>query len=133
MRPLLLGLLLIALPARAAEPDSCLQLRQERDALAQEALREELTLVRGLRERLCPGLSRRADAANAIDQVFDPIDYGALRECRQRTETELAATRPVLHRNLRQFPFYTATGAERARQADRLEQRMEERGCSAAR
>jgi hypothetical protein len=125
----LLLLLLLALPAGAVDRERCRQLRERRDELGRQALEAELVLVRRIRGQLCPELSRRAEAANAVEEDFEPIDFGALRRCRQRTEERLAATRPVLTRNRLDFPFYTERGAELARQADQVDRRMEREGC----
>jgi len=125
----LLMLLLLALPAGAYDREACRELRDRRDGLGRQALEQELVLVRRIRRQLCPELSRRAEAANAVEEQFEPIDFGALRRCRRHTEEELATTRRVLFRNRLEFPFYTERGAELARQADRLDGRMEREGC----
>ena len=126
-------LLLLAFPAAAVDREHCRGLRDRRDELGRQALVQELVLVRRIRGQLCPELSRRADAANAVEETFEPIDFAALRRCRQRTEERLAATRPVLFRNRLAFPFYTDRGAELARQADAADRRMEREGCPVAR
>ncbi len=128
-RVLLLMFLLLALPAGAYDRVACRDLRDRRDGLGREALELELELVRRIRRQLCPELSRLAEAANAVEEEFEPIDFGALRRCRRQTEERLAATRPVLFRNRLEFPFYTERGAGLARQADRLAGRMEREGC----
>lgn len=128
----LLLALLLAGPALAADRRSCREIGQRIDALGQAAMREELALSRRYREQLCPELSRRAEAANAIEERFAPIDYQALRDCRQRAEELLAEERPVLHRNLLAFPFFTSAGAALARQADGLRQRRRRLDCPVA-
>jgi hypothetical protein len=128
-----LMLLLLAVPAGAADRERCRQLRDRRDALGREALEQELVLVRSVRRQLCPELSRLAEAANAVEENFEPIDFGALLRCREQTEERLAETRPVLYRNRLEFPFYTDRGAELARQADHVDRSMEREGCPSPR
>lgn len=127
-RPLLaVGLLagVLVTPALAGNLEDCRQLRQQRDGLATQSMQAEIALVQELRDRLCPVLRRQADAANALTkELGEPIDYQALLRCRRRAEQLLERTRPVLYRNRQGFSFYTASGAELARQADVVAQAM---------
>jgi hypothetical protein len=125
---ILLGALLLP-PALAASLEQCRSLRERRDGLAAEAMTAEITLVQEVRGRLCPELRRQADAANANDQVFTPIDYQALLLCRRRSEQLVERTRPVLYRNRLGFTFYTESGADLAAQADAVAREMEQQRC----
>jgi hypothetical protein len=125
---ILLGALLLP-PALAASLEHCRSLRERRDALAAEAMTAEIALVQEVRGRICPELRRQADAANANDQMFTPIDYQALLLCRRRSEQLIERTRPVLYRNRLGFIFYTEGGADQAARADALAREMQERDC----
>jgi hypothetical protein len=133
LRPLaaLAALMAVATSAVAAEPEACWQLRDRRNALGEAAMKEELVLVRRMRERTCPALHQLAEAANANDRVFAPIDYQALGACRRQAEAQLEASHPPLYRNRLQFTYYTPGGAELARQADGVARQMTEKGCPA--
>ncbi len=148
-RPLLGGLLLALLPAAAmaADAERCGALLDQRHALAARAMAEEIRLAGSVRERLCPVLNRRADAANANPEAAagaaagvvagsapqEPaFDYGAYLECRHRAEAELARTHPVLHRNRLGFPFYTEAGAFWARASDQLLEERARQRCPGA-
>ena len=52
-------------PAMAAELEACRNLLDQRNALAEQAMKAEIALVRTIRERICPVLSQQADGANA--------------------------------------------------------------------
>ncbi len=114
--------------ALAGNLEDCRQLRQQRDDLATRSMQAEIVLVQELRDRICPALRRQADAANAThpqaNPTGEPIDYQALLQCRRRAEQLLERTRSVLYRNRQGFTFYTAEGAELARQADAVARTM---------
>jgi hypothetical protein len=136
---------LLGAPCLAADAASCRALRERRDSLGERAMQEEIALVKKMRERTCPALNRAAEAANAnagagatagafgTEQNFAPIDYGALIDCRRRAEAQLERTHPMLYRNRLQFTFFTAAGADLARQADAVARQMGESGCPAGR
>jgi hypothetical protein len=112
-------------PALAGGIEDCRHLREQRDGLATRSMQAEIVLVQELRDRLCPVLRRQADAANALSpELAEPIDYKALLLCRRRAEQLLEHTRPVLYRNRLGFTFYTASGADLARQADAVARTM---------
>ncbi len=115
--------------ARAADLQSCRQLREQRNALTTAAMEREIALVRAIREQLCPTLAGRAEVANARDLRFAPIDYAAWSRCRLQAERTLAGSRPVLYRNRVGFPFYTPAGAGLAGQADGLAATPNGRAC----
>lgn len=115
--------------ARAADVPTCRQLRQQRQALTTLALEREIALARTVRAQLCPQLAARAEVANARDLQFAPIDYAAWSRCRLQAERSLAASHPVLYRNLRGFPFYSRAGAVLAGQADGLLTGLEGKEC----
>ncbi len=131
--PFLLALSLVAglllPPVLAGTLEQCRGLRERRDALAGEAMTAEIALVQEVRGRLCPELRRQADAANALDQMFTPIDYQALLLCRRRAEQLVERTRPVRFRNRVGFNFYTEAGAELAARADAVAREMQEQVC----
>ena len=116
-------------PAMAAELEACRNLLDQRNALAEQAMKAEIALVRTIRERICPVLSQQADGANANDRNELTIDYQALIECRHKTEEQLLRSQRVLYINRQQFRFYTAAGAKLARQADGLMQPLRDREC----
>lgn len=120
----------------AADAERCGALLDRRNALAEQAMAAEIHLASTVRDRLCPALNRRADAANAnpesaaaADLQQEPFDFGGYVECRHRAEAELARSRAVLYRNQLGFPFYTQAGADLARQSDRLVQERIRSGC----
>ena len=116
-------------PAMAAELEACRNLLDQRNALAEQAMKAEIALVRTTRERICPVLSQQADGANANDHNETTIDYQALIECRRKAEEQLLRSRRVFYVNIQQFRFYTAAGAKLARQADGLMQQMQDQEC----
>lgn len=109
---------------------ACRSLRDQRDALASEAMRAEIALTTQYRQQHCPELNNRAELANANSQVFAPIDYQALLQCRQAAEQQLERENPVLYRNRLGFTFYSAAGSTIARQADQRLEAMQRRQCS---
>lgn len=119
----------LAAPAMAAESEACQNLLDQRNALAEQALKAEIALVRTIRERICPVLSQQADGANANDRNELTIDYQALLDCRHKAEEQLLRGQRVLYVNRQQFRFYTAAGAKMARQADGLDQELRDREC----
>jgi hypothetical protein len=119
----------LAAPAMAAEMEACRNLLDQRNALAEQAMKAEIALVRTIRERICPALSRQADQANANDRNELTIDYQALLDCRHEAEEQLLRSRRVLYVNIQQFRFYTAVGAKLARQADGLMQPLRDQEC----
>jgi hypothetical protein len=127
--PTFLAVVVGASPALTTEAEACWQLRDRRNALGEAAMKEELVLVRQIRERTCPALQQQAEAANANDRVFAPIDYQALAACRRRAEAQLEATHRPLYRNRLQFTYYTEGGAVLARQADGVARQMAAQGC----
>ncbi|MEI7664883.1 MAG: hypothetical protein WCI65_02395 [Synechococcaceae cyanobacterium ELA263] len=124
-------------PVLALEVSRCRALRQERDALATQAMAAELTLVRQVRERICGPLTRQAEQANAnqpppaVGAAEPATDYRALLHCRQQSEQLLIASHPVLYRNRLGFIYYTRTGASLARRADGLERSLLAEACPA--
>ena len=126
---LLLSCWWLAAPAMAAELEACRNLLDQRNALAEQAMKAEIALVRTIRERICPVLSQQADGANANGRNELTIDYQALIECRHKTEEQLLRSQRVLYINRLQFRFYTAAGAKLARQADGLMQPLRDREC----
>jgi hypothetical protein len=116
-------------PVLAAEVEACQNLLDQRNALAEQAMKAEIALVRTIRERICPLLSQQADGANANDRNELTIDYQALIECRDKAEEQLLRSQRVLYVNRQQFRFYTAAGAMLARQADGLNQELRDREC----
>ena len=116
-------------PVMAAEVEACRNLLEQRNALAEQAMKAEIALVRTIRERICPVLSQQADGANANGRNELTIDYQALIECRHKTEEQLLRSQRVLYINRQQFRFYTAAGAKLARQADGLMQPLRDREC----
>ena len=127
---LLLASWWLAAPAMAADMEVCRNLLDQRNALAEQAMKAEIALVRTIRERICPVLSQQADGANANDRNEQTIDYQALIKCRHKAEEQLLRSQRVLYVNRQQFRFYTAAGAKRARQADGLDQKLRDRECS---
>ena len=119
----------LASPVLAAELEACRNLLDQRNALAEQAMKAEIALVRTIRERICPVLSQQADGANANGRNELTIDYQALIECRHKTEEQLLRSQRVLYINRQQFRFYTAAGAKLARQADGLMQPLRDREC----
>jgi len=115
--------------AQAAPASRCRPWREERDALAQQAVAAEIVLVQQTRLRLCPELERQASGANAEERNYGPVDYQALIDCRQRAEQRLRRERAVLHRNDRGFLFYTTEGARLARRSDAVHLAGRVRGC----
>ena len=113
----------------AAELEACRNLLDQRNALAEQAMKAEIALVRTIRERICPVLSQQADGANANGRNELTIDYQALIECRHKTEEQLLRSQRVLYINRQQFRFYTAAGAKLAWQADGLMQPLRDREC----
>lgn len=121
--------LLLQPPAWSA-PD-CRPLREQRDRLAAEAMQAEIALLHAIRQRLCPRQEALAVAANALaasQAGGAQLDYTAYIRCREQAEAELQSSRPVLHRNRRGFTYYTQAGADLAREADGLQERLE-RAC----
>ena len=119
----------LAAPVMAADREACRNLLDQRNALAEQAMKAEIALVRTIRERICPVLSQQADLANANDRSELTIDYQALLDCRHKAEEQLLRSRRVLYVNRQQFRFYTAAGAKLARQADGLAQELRDREC----
>jgi hypothetical protein len=96
----LAGLLALSLAAaRASEPTVCQPLRDQRDALASQAMEQEIALVHSVRLRRCPALTRQADGANALDRQFPAIDFNALLACRRDAERDLERHERRLYRN----------------------------------
>lgn len=120
----------LAAPVMAAESEACQNLLDQRNALAEQAMKAEIALVRTIRERICPVLSQQADRANANDRNEQTIDYQALIDCRHKAEEQLLRSQRVLYVNRQQFRFYTAAGAKLGRQADGLDQELRDRECS---
>ena len=116
-------------PVMAAELEACRNLLDQRNALAEQAMKAEIALVRSVRERICPVLSQQADGANANDRNEPTIDYQALIVCRYKAEEQLLRSRRVLYVNRQRFRFYTAAGAKLAQQADGLDQELRDQEC----
>lgn len=119
----------LAAPVMAAEVEACRNLLEQRNALAEQAMKAEIALVRTIRERICPVLSQQADLANANDRNELTIDYQALLDCRHKAEEQLLRSQRVRYVNHQRFRFYTAAGAELARQADGLMQPLRDQEC----
>lgn len=94
--------------------------------IAARAMAEEIALANGYRERICPALNQQAAQVN---QTAAPLDYEALIRCRRSAEQQLEHDNRILFRNSQGFSFYTARGAEAARQADEIRSRMERMTC----
>jgi len=127
-RLLLAAAVMAAAPA-LAQPD-CRALKEQRDQRMHQAMQAEITLLQTIRARLCPAEEAQAAAANALtpgQAAGTPLDYSAYIRCRQRAEVLLQRSRPVLHRNLRGFAFYTPEGARLASDADGLQLEHERR------
>lgn len=124
-----LALGLLSLPAMAVADDDCQQRLEQRDRLRSQALLAEITLAKRIRERLCPALSRQAEAANADDKTYTPLNYEALIDCRHRAEAELQRLHRVLHRDRFSLVYYTSEGAELAARADGLTLELRQQGC----
>lgn len=120
---------LLAGGAQGADQETCRRLRQQRDALALQAMEDELVLVRRFRSRLCPQLAEQAEGANANDQRYGPLDYAAWSQCRQEAERQLEGSLPMRYRNDQGFVFYTPSGASLARQADQRSAAIKGEGC----
>lgn len=128
-------LLWLEVGTHAADVEACRKLRQERDALASKAMQQEIDLLRRFRSRICPGLAKQAEEANAGNQQFDPvgnsplIDYASWNNCRLRAEHQLEATHVVRYRNKRGFTFYTTQGAAFAENSDQILRSMALNDC----
>ena len=129
LRALAVLLALSLTPARATEPAACQPLREQRDALASQAMEQEIALVHQYRLRRCPALTRQADGANALDRQFPAIDFNALLTCRRSAEQDLERHERRLYRNRLGFWFYTPRGAVLAGQTDSLSQRLIASAC----
>ena len=119
----------LAAPAMAADMEACQNLLEQRNALAEQAMKAEIALVRTIRERICPVLSQQADRANANGRNELTIDYQALLDCRHKAEEQLLRSQRFRYVNHQRFRFYTAAGAELARQADGLMQPLRDQEC----
>jgi hypothetical protein len=87
----------LAAPAMAAESQACRNLLDQRNALAEQAMKAEIALVRTIRERIRPVLSQQADQANANDRNEQKtVDYQALIDCRHKAEEQLLRSQRVL-------------------------------------
>ena len=132
-RLLTLGCGLVALMAPAAGLadgiSACRALKDQRDALASEAMRAEIALATHYRQQRCAELNSRAELANANSQVFAAIDYQALLQCRQAAERQLERENRVLYRNRLGFTFYSAAGSAAAQQADQQFEELKRQGC----
>ncbi|MEA5398718.1 hypothetical protein VB734_01510 [Synechococcus sp. BA-124 BA4] len=118
---------LLSSSALAQDVLSCTTLQERYQALADQALQQEILLLKAVRQRLCPAISQQAESAQP---GTEPIDFDALLSCRHRAEAELQATRAPLYRNRRHLVFYTARGAALAREADSWLERRDQAGCS---
>lgn len=125
------GLVALILPAAVLADgiSACRTLKEQRDALASDAMRAEISLASRYRQQRCPKLNRRAELANANSQVFAPIDYQALLQCRQAAERQLEEENPVLYRNRLGFTFYSPGGSAAAQRADQLLDQLHQQGC----
>lgn len=95
-------------------------------------MEQEISLVRSVRARICPELERTAEAANARDQLYAPLDsfdYAAWNHCRRAAEEQLGRSQAPLFRNHQGFVFYTIQGARFAEQADHLHASFKALGC----
>lgn len=121
---------LLSSSALAQDVLSCTTLQERYQALADQALQQEILLLKTVRQRLCPAINQQAESAQSNQPEAEPIDFDALLSCRHRAEAELQATRAPLYRNRRQLVFYTARGAALAREADGWLERRDQAGCS---
>ena len=92
-------------PGMAAELEACRILLDQRNTLAEQAMKAEIALVRTIRERICPVLSQQVDGANANDRNELTIDYQALLDCRHKAEEQLLRSQRVLYVNRQRFKF----------------------------
>lgn len=106
---------------------TCRALKEQRDALANEAMRAEINLARRYRHQHCPVLNNRAEQANANSREFEAIDYRALLQCREAAERQLERDNAVLYRNRLGFTFYSPAGSDAARRADQVQEHLQ--GC----
>lgn len=113
----------------AAEQNLCSALKDERDSLASQAMAAEIALGRKYREKICPGLARKAEQANANEGSSGIFDYAALIDCREKAEARLERNNKVLYRNRLGFTFYTQKGASLAKQADQRNAEMGKQRC----
>ena len=120
---------LLSSSALAQDVLSCTSLQERYQALADQALQQEILLLKAVRQRLCPAISQQAESARSSQPGAEPIDFDALLSCRHRAEAELQATRVPLYRNRRQLAFYTARGAALAREADGWLEHKDQAGC----
>lgn len=118
---------LLSPAALAQDALSCMNLQERYQTLADQALQQEILLLKAVRQRLCPAISQQTESAQP---GAEPIDFDALLSCRHRAEAELQATRTPLYRNRRQLVFYTTRGAALAREADGWLERKDQAGCS---
>jgi hypothetical protein len=125
----LASVLLLMTPAFAQKLEQCYALKDQRDSLGTKAMVEEIALAKVYRQRICPAMSQAADAANANDKDYTPINYEALIACRGKAERLLEQENKVLYRNSSGFGFYTSKGAELARQADLIVGQIHREGC----
>jgi hypothetical protein len=99
----------------AAELEACRNPLDQRNAMAERAMKAEIVLARPIRERICPVHSQQADGANANDRNELTIEYQALLDCGHKAEEQLLRSYRVLYVNRQQFRFSTPAGAELAR------------------
>ena len=109
--------------------NTCRALKEQRDAVASDAMRAEISLASRYRQQHCPELNRQAEHANANSQGVVPIDAQALLQCRQSAEQHLERENPVLYRNRLGFTFYSPAGSSAARRADQLLEQLDQQGC----
>jgi hypothetical protein len=120
---------LLSPAAMAQQALTCTSLQERYRVLAEQALQQEIRLLKAVRQRICPTLSLQVDEAQPDQSAAETIDFDALIRCRHRAEAELQATRAPLYRNRRQLAFYTGAGADLAKQADGLLVRSDQAGC----
>ena len=109
--------------------NTCRALKEQRDAVASDAMRAEISLASRYRQQHCPELNRQAEQANANSQGVVPIDAQVLLQCRQAAEQHLERENPVLYRNRLGFTFYSPAGSSAARRADQLLEQLDQQGC----
>jgi hypothetical protein len=122
---------LLSPAALAQETLSCAALQERYQALAEQALQQEILLLKTVRQQLCPAISQQAESGQSALSEAEPIDFDALLSCRHRAEAQLQATRQPLYRNRQRLAFYTARGAALAREADDVLLRKDQAGTSA--
>jgi hypothetical protein len=121
-----IGLVTAALLVPAHAAPECRALRDRRDQLSRAAMQAEIVLVQATRRQICPAQELLAEQANAGEPPgAEQLDFSAYIRCRRQAEAHLQRTRPILYRNQRAFPYYTAEGARLVADADTLQEQVD--------